>query len=205
MRKRKRGKGKRTVRKYSYSYADFLILFPCCRESHQQYLLDSLWEAKRPKFLHGKEVPENFNTITYGQLDDLSRARDCEDPAMRCLEVIMGFSKTEILKLNVWDVFGFANFCLKELKRINDLFKSIKPNHTSEELAAGIEDLNFGTFGVVDWYAKRMGITNQEEVYNVAWIRIFTCMKNDNLQNQYERRLRDQYIKTNENKRRARR
>lgn len=195
--KRRRGKnGIKQVSQFSYNYREFLTLFPCCRESHQLNLLDQLWKAEKPKFLLGKEVPENFNTITYGQLDDLSRSKDCEDPVARCLEVIMGFSTTQILSLDVWDVFGFASFCLKELDRINKLFNSIKQNHTAEELAAGIEDLSFGTFGVVDWYARRMGITNQDEVYSIAWIRIYTCMKNDNLQNQYERRLRDQYIKT---------
>lgn len=189
---------------FSYTYREFMTLFPCCRESHQLNLLDKLWKAEKPNFLLGKEVPQNFNTITYGQLDDLSRARDFDDPAARCLEVIMGFSKEQIYSLDVWDVFGFANFCLKELERINKLFSSIKQNHTSEELSAGIEDLNFGTFGVVDWYARRMGITNQDEVYGVAWIRIYTCMKNDNLQNLYERRLRDQYLKTQNAKSRTR-
>lgn len=204
MKKRKRKRGQRKARKYSYNYREFLTLFPCCRESHQQNLLNQLWKAEKPQYLLGHKVPENFNTITYGQLDDLSRAKDCDDPVARCLEVIMGLSMAQINSLNVWDVFGFASFCLKELERINKLFHSIKQNHTSEEIAAGIEDLNFGTFGVVDWYAKRMGITNQDEVYQVAWIRIFTCMKNDNLQNEYERRLRDQYIKSNVNKRRKR-
>ena len=162
MKKRKRKRGQRKVRKYSYNYREFLTLFPCCRESHQQNLLNQLWKAEKPQYLLGQKVPENFNTITYGQLDDLSRAKDCDDPVARCLEVIMGFSMAQINSLNVWDVFGFASFCLKELERINKLFLSIKQNHTSEEIAAGIEDLNFGTFGVVDWYAKRMGITNQD-------------------------------------------
>lgn len=201
---RRAKKAKRRISQFSYNYREFLTLFPCCRESHQINLLDRLWKAEKPNFLLGKEVPQNFNTITYGQLDDLSRAKDYDDPAARCLEVIMGFTRQEIYSLDVWDVFGFASFCQKELERINKLFSSIKQHHTSEEVAAGIEDLHFGTFGVVDWYARRMGITNQDEVYGIAWIRIYTCMKNDNLQNQYERRLRDQYIKSQKSKGRNR-
>lgn len=187
---------KRNRRKKITTYGEFLTLFPCCKESHQEYLLKKLWKAQRPNFLHDKEVPENFNTITYGQLDDLSRARNSEDPAIKSIEIIMGMSVAEIYSLNVFDVFGFANFCLSELTRINKLFQTIKPSHSSEEIAAGINDLNFGTFGVVDWYAKRMGITNQDEVYKVAWIRIFTCMKNDNATNEYESRLHKQYMES---------
>lgn len=96
--------------------------------------------------------------------------------------------------MNVFDVFGFVNFCRAELERINKLFEAVAPTHTSEEIAAGIEDLNFGTFGVIDWYARRMGITNQDEVYSVAWVRIYTCMKNDNEQSEYEKRLNKQYL-----------
>lgn len=187
---------KRNRRKKITTYGEFLTLYPCCRPSHQEYLLKKLWKAGKPSFLHDKEVPENFNTITYGQLDDLSRARNSEDPAVTSIEIIMGMTAEEIYKLNVFDVFGFANFCLNELTRINKLFQSIKPSHSSEEIAAGINDLDFGTFGVVDWYAKRMGITNQDEVFNVAWIRIFTCMKNDNATNEYESRLHKQYIES---------
>ena len=96
--------------------------------------------------------------------------------------------------MNVFDVFGFLNFAKEEVKRINKLFADIAPHIPPKKLAAGIEDLNFGTFGVIDWYARRMGITNQDEVYSVAWVRIYTCMKNDNEQSEYEKRLNKQYI-----------
>ena len=56
-----------------------------------------------------------------------------------------------------------------------------------------MEKLDFGSFGVLDWYARRMGITNQNEVREVAWVRIFQCMKNDAIKNEYERRLAKQY------------
>lgn len=86
------------------------------------------------------------------------------------------------------------NFVKNEVNRVNSLFASIKPTHSSDEIAAGINDLNFGTFGVLDWYARRMGITNQDEVFSVPWIRIYTCMKNDNEKNEYESRLHKQYM-----------
>ncbi len=135
-----------------------------------------------------------MNMITYGQLDDLSRISTDSDPAARVFKILMDIEAPLVYQMNVFDVFGFLNFAKEEVKRINKLFADIAPSHTTEELAAGIEDLNFGTFGVIDWYARRMGITNQDEVYSVAWVRIYTCMKNDNEQSEYEKRLNKQYI-----------
>lgn len=176
------------------TYGEFLVLFPCCTEEHQAELLDTLSHAERPAFVAGKEVPATLNMITYGHLDDLSRISTDSDPAARVFKILMDIEAPLVYQMNVFDVFGFLNFAKEEVKRINKLFADIAPSHTTEELAAGIEDLNFGTFGVIDWYARRMGITNQDEVYSVAWVRIYTCMKNDNEQSEYEKRLNKQYI-----------
>ena len=71
----------------------------------------------------------------------------------------------------------------------------MQPKYSSEEVAAGVHDLDFGSFGVLDWYAKRMGIANQNDVRDIAWVRIYQCMKNDHEQQLYERRLQEQYMK----------
>lgn len=177
------------------TYGEFLILLPLCHKDHQSELLETLKQAKRPAYACGKEVPADLNTITYGQLDDFSRIGQSEgDPAVKVFSILLGLEAPQVYELNVFDVFGVLNFVRSELERINALFDAIQPTHSSEEIAAGIEDLNFGTFGVIDWYAKRMGITNQDEVYNVAWIRIYTCMKNDNEKAEFEQRLNKQYI-----------
>lgn len=176
------------------TYGEFLVLLPCCTEDHQRELLNALSEAKRPTFIGKKETPTNLNIITYGQLDDLSRIGAEGDPAAKVFKILLNMEPQEVYQLNVFDVFGFLNFAKDEVIRINKLFSDIAPSHTSEEISAGIEELNFGTFGVIDWYARRMGITNQDEVYNVAWVRIYTCMKNDNEQAEYEKRLNKQYI-----------
>ena len=46
-------------------------------------------------------------------------------------------------------------------------------------------------FGILDWYAKRMGITNHDEVLTVPWLRIYKCMDMDNKVEQYQRRLNE--------------
>ncbi len=176
------------------TYGEFLVLLPCCVESHVEELRAKLSEAKRPAYVNGRVVLSNLNMITYGQLDDLSRICEKDDPAVKVFSILLDIEALEVYQMNVFDVFGFVNFCRDEVNRINKLFSSIIPSRTTEELAAGVEELNFGTFGVVDWYARRMGITDQDEVYSVPWVRIYTCMKNDNEQAEYEKRLNKQYI-----------
>lgn len=198
----KRKKSTKRIAKFT-TYGEFLILLPLCKKRHQEELLSQLKTAKKPAFILGHELPETLNTITYGQLDDFSRINQKDaDPTIQVFQILgIEISVAEIYKLNVFDVFGVLNFVREELERINGLFASIKTTYTSEEIAAGVKDLNFGTFGIIDWYAKRMGITNQDEVYNVAWIRIYTCMKNDNEKAEYERRLNKQYIERSKRKR----
>lgn len=176
------------------SYGEFLVLLQCCTEEHVTELMHTLSRSDKPSFICGVEVPDNLNMITYGELDDLSRIGVDDDAAVRVLNIMFDLEPIDIYKVNVFDVFGFINFVRDEVYRINTLFSSIKVSRTSEEIAAGIDDLNFGTFGVVDWYARRMGITNQDEVYSIPWIRIYTCMKNDNEKSEYESRLHKQYM-----------
>lgn len=175
-------------------YGEFMVLLQCCTEEHVSELLEQLSEAEKPKMICGHEVPDNLNMISYGMLDDFSRIDPQEDPAAQILKTMFDVDDVDIMEANVIDVFGFLNFIRNEIDRINKLFKSIKVSFSSEEVAAGVESLDFGTFGVVDWYARRMGITNQDEVYDIGWIRIFTCMKNDNEKNEYEARLHKQYM-----------
>jgi len=187
--KKKRKQGK----KMDCQYKAFLMLFPFASKEVQKELLERLKNQPRPETLCGKEVPTNLNGISYGTLDDLRSSADDDDPAGACAKVLLGIEPKELLLEDVNDVFGFVNFVTKELKRINELFKSIKIHYSREEIAAGIRELDFGSFGVLDWYAKRMGITNQNEVRSVAWVRIFQCMKNDAMHNNFERKLSEQY------------
>ncbi|MBR6031376.1 MAG: hypothetical protein IKP36_05365 [Bacteroidaceae bacterium] len=174
-------------------YKDFLLLFPYADKEVQEELIKRLREQPRPDKLCGKEVPKDLNGISYGMLDDLRTATGNDDIAGACAKVLLGVEPEDLLKEDANDVFGFTSFVTEELKRINKIFQSIKVNYSKEEIAAGVKELDFGSFGVLDWYARRMGITNQNEVREVAWVRIFQCMKNDALKNEYERKLAKQY------------
>lgn len=189
----KKNKKRTSRKKQECSYKDFLMLFPFATKEVQADLLERLKRQKRPNTLCGKVVPKDLNAITYGVLDDLRTAGGSDDPAGVCAKMLLGIEPHELMTEDVNDIFGFANFVTSELQRINNLFKSIKVQYSKEEIAAGIRELDFGSFGVLDWYARRMGITNQNEVREVAWVRIFQCMRNDCMRNNYERKLSKQY------------
>lgn len=169
------------------SYRDFLLLFPLCCEVKQKEIKDYLDTLPAPAYINDKEICTNLNAITYGQLDDLSRINN-GDPVANVFDILLQMQKEDVYGLKVGDVFGFCNMVTREVTRINKLFSSISLEHTPDEVAAGIDQLSFGSFGILDWYAKRMGITNQNEVRSVPWVRIYTCMKNDTAQVAYERR-----------------
>lgn len=183
----------RKVKDMDCRYKEFLQLFPFCDKAVQNELLERLKKQPRPSALCGREVPKDLNQLTYGTLDDLRSATSEDDPAGACAKVLLGIEPSDLLLEDVNDVFGFANFITAELTRINKVFKSIKVSYSKEEIAAGVEKLDFGSFGVLDWYARRMGITNQNEVREVAWVRIYQCLRNDAIKNEYERRLAKQY------------
>ena len=191
----KDGKAFRTGNVDDCTYGEFVVLFAACEEQCKRDLIKRYEHAARPSRLCGKEVPENLHVISYGCLEDLRNADESKDPIAESARILLGITLDDLLKENVVSVLGFKNFVASELKTINDAFKAIKIRHTSEEVAAGIDQLNFGPFGVLDWYAKRMGMTNQNDVREVAWVRIYNCMKMDNEQMMYERRLHDEYVK----------
>lgn len=177
------------------SYGDFLMFFGLCKKEVQDNLIEVLREQECPYSLCDKKIPKDLGSITYGQLDDLQTAINAEDPLADTCKILLGIERKNLLEEDVNDVFGFLNFVTKEIDRINKLFSSIKVNYSSEELEAGVKDLQFGAFGVLDWYAQRMHIANQNDVRNIAWVRVFQCMKNDNERNEYERRLSKIYTK----------
>lgn len=85
----------------------------------------------------------------------------------------------------------FVGWVSGEVERINKIFESTNTKPTAREKKAGIEQLNFGLFGMLDWYAKRMGIQDHDQVLSTPWLRIYKCIDMDNKRNQYERRYQE--------------
>ena len=160
----------------------------------------SMGKHSRPMFVADKKTPETLNEITIGQLIQLSEIGDTDESFYNITSIILGMTRDETDKARAVDVVRFVGWVVSEVERINKLFEKIQAKPTSKEQRAGVAKLDFGLFGMIDWYARRMGIQDHEEVFRVPWARIYKCMDIDAKTRDYERRLQD--IATNEIKRR---
>lgn len=140
-----------------------------------------------------RDVPDTLQMVTFGTLTQLQQAADSNDYLKTCcklVSVLTGVDERVVASRRAYDVLGIVNMIKDEMERIGKLFQSLQGDHTSDEVAAGIERLEFGAFGIVDWYAQRMGIIDHEEVFATPWARIYQCMKIDHEQGEFEKRYR---------------
>lgn len=144
----------------------------------------------KPMFVSGKVVPDDLNELTFGQIVKLQEIQKMEDMFFTPLKVIFGMSIDEVMNAEATEVVRFAAWVAREMVRINKLFASTNRKPTEKERRAGVENLKFGIFGTVDYYAQRMGISDHEEVMSVPWIRVYKCLQIDSEKAKYELRLR---------------
>lgn len=164
---------------------DFLKWEPYLNENMQE----ELREVPCPARVGATEAPQDLNGITLGQLTVLQSASDSEGLFLAVADVLLGLGRDKALKAPARPMMGLVNMVASELERITGLFESISQPPTALEIQAGSEKLNFGIFGLADWYARRMGMTDQDEAFNTGWVRIWQCLKNDTTEMQYRKRL----------------
>ena len=171
-------------------FADFVRLMPYMTKE----TINSLVIIPPPKVFCGKDVPTTLQMVTFGTLVQLqtSPKEDSQylDACCALVSVLLGVDKAQVAKRPAIEVLGIVNMVQGEMERIGKLFQSLNGEKTSDEVSAGIDRLNFGAFGIVDWYAQRMGIVDHEEVFATPWARIWQCMKIDHENNEFEKRYR---------------
>lgn len=158
-------------------------------------MMPRIEKHRKPETLCGRGVPANLNDLTYEELYRLNSVKGVDDVLTVYLDVVLGLTIEQVIYESAFDVFAFVAFVNRERIRIGKLFAGIKTKHTQEEIQAGVEKLNHGYFGTIDWYARRMGLHDHSEAEKVKWIRIYRCLKIDAENAAYERRLRDIMMK----------
>lgn len=142
-------------------------------------------------------VPENLNELSIGQLLELSTLPAEDDSIYEVCRITMGMSRKEVDKARAVDVVMFCGWAQGEVEKICRLFTKSKSKPNQMQKKAGIDKLQFGMFGILDWYALRMGITNHDDVLSVPWMRIYKCMDMDEKKAEYEKNyqkvLSDEY------------
>ena len=172
---------------------EFIIIYPLA--SNRSEVDEQIKHLPKPTFLCGKVIPDNLNEISIGEMimlqQMISNAPNDYERINGCALIILHESVP--LEYSAEDFFGFGMWVMRELQRIARLFDSVKNPPTDEERQAGVEQLNFGFFGTLDWYCRRMGITDHSEAEKVPWVRVYKCMEIDSKTAAYERRLRKIY------------
>lgn len=149
-------------------------------------------EYTRPSFVGEVETPENLDSLTFGNLIKLSRLKDGSSIFYDVCKIVLDLDKAAVDKARAIDVVSFVGWVTGEVNRINKLFSRLSEKPTDNERKAGIDKLNFGLFGMVDRYARRMHIQNHDEVMGVPWIRVYQCLKMDNEVDKFQRRYMEE-------------
>lgn len=152
----------------------------------------------RPSRVGKNEVPADLNGLTLGQLLQLQEMSTERDTFFVPCRVLFGMKDEEVAECRALEVVCFASWVAREVERIGKLFEKCHNEPRPQEVRAGIHRLNFGIFGMIDWYARRMGITDHEEVERVPWVRVYKCMQMDSETDAFNRRLNEVYRQENE-------
>lgn len=157
-------------------------------------VIEDLLEVSPPAVFRGKSTPESLDHLTLEELCHLQDGAANNRLIYAAMEVLHGATEEETDKMPALAVVGIRNMVASELDRIAGLFSLLHREFTAPEILAGAEQLNFGMFGLADWYARRMGITNHDEAFRTPWLRIYQCRKNDLEMEEYKARLQEHQL-----------
>ena len=144
----------------------------------------------RPEYVGDVETPKSLNGLTIGQLIDLSEIGEENDSIYTIVNIVLGMERAAIDNARAVDVVRFVGWVSTEVGKINKIFSTTEQEKpTAQQKKAGIDTLQFGLFGMLDWYALRMGISDHDEVLKTPWLRIYKCLDMDNKRRAYENRL----------------
>jgi len=137
-----------------------------------------------------KPQPEyvfNCRQLTFGQVYALLAMKTADDWFYLPFQCLLHLDKAAIDELNASQCLRLLWQLRSEMERIVAQLNEASMQPEALEIAAGIENLNHGVFGIADWYARRMGITNHEEVYRTPWLHVLWAMKIDKKNIEYQR------------------
>lgn len=151
--------------------------------------VSALKEVACPARVGRRAVPQDLNDLTLGQLITLEEIGANTGVFAAIAVVLLGRSPEWAMKAPAMEMLGLRNMVVREQDRIAGLFAMLTREHTAAEIMAGVDKLDFGMFGLADWYARRMGITDHDRVFETPWLRIWQCRKNDIEEADYLKRL----------------
>lgn len=154
-------------------------------------LREDLLTIPCPEFIGAKEAPQDLNALTLEQLIKLEQIGAQKGVFFAIGEVLLDMTDAQTLQAPAYEMVGLRNMVVAEQDRIAALFASLNREPTADEVMAGIDKLNFGLFGLADWYARRMHITDHDVAFKTPWVRIWQCRSNDQKEAEFDRKLQE--------------
>lgn len=142
----------------------------------------------------GVKCPPDLQRVNYGTLVSLqtSPQENYYNTVVNLVSVLFpGVKRAKIERAPACEILGVVSMIRREMERIGKLFATLNEEPSEDEQRAGVETLQFGAFGIADYYAQRMGICDHEEAFKTPWTRIFRCLSMDKARGDYEKRLRN--------------
>lgn len=146
-----------------------------------------------PLSLFGFVLNRNVTGMRLAQLVDFY---DCAEPFKLVRTVVRDFicadiTDGEIMDCDAVPLMRYVYHVTDEVKRINELFESIQPDQTAEEIQA--RPPQFGVMGLVDYAMKRFGLHCYDDALQLKALEVWQAMKIDNETAAYQRRLQAIY------------
>lgn len=152
------------------------------------FTLESL---TKPYKVGSRKTPDNLDGLTIGQLLTLSETRDGAELFFVVCQVVLGMTEEETANSDAVEVVRFVGWVVNQVTKINRLFEKTNTTPDDKEVKAGIGELKFGMFGLLDWYAQRMGIADHHDVENVSWLIVYRCLEMDTKRYKFNKRLQE--------------
>ena len=153
-------------------------------------------QAKRPDSILTHAVPESLDSITYSQRLDLQDIKTESDMLFKPCEILFSMTKNDVLSVSVFSIIGLSMWVIKELNRMSDRERTtLEYKPEPEELKAGINELRFGAFGIIDSIVRTRPVYTHEAVLQLSCAKVYAMQLIDHKQRMYEKRLRKEYSK----------
>lgn len=150
-----------------------------------------LEELTRPYKVGDVVTPDNLDELSIGGLLTLSDMQDGVEMFFTVCREVLGMDEAKTANSEAVEVVRFVGWVVSQVQKINRLFGKQTTNPDAREMKAGISELKFGMFGLLDWYACRMGIADHHEVEKVSWLIIYKCLEMDTKRQKYNKRLQE--------------
>lgn len=169
------------------NFAEYMAIEAILSEDSKREVLT----IRKPEKCAGVELPGNLNDLSIGALLMLQEsAKDAKMMHRVVADAVLGVKVEKLYNEKAYHVIGLINFVCSEVGRINRLFAGIGHNPTPQEERAGYRELNFGAFGIIDWYARRSnGRFDHNEAAAEKWVSVYRAMEHDGKLDAFRDRL----------------